>query len=150
MAEAAGCQRSYLSQVIHGNVHLVPDHAYGLSQYFGLSDEEREYFITMLEYARATSEDYKEHIRGKLQELKGEKHSEQKVAPKSYFSSWHWSAIHLLTNLPEYQSPKKLAEFLRLPEDSVRLSLETLAKVGLVKKEKQTWKFAQANSSLKD
>ena len=43
LSEAAGCQLSYLSQVLAGKAQLNPDHAAGLSGFWGHSDFESDF-----------------------------------------------------------------------------------------------------------
>jgi len=44
LAEAAGCQRSYLSQVVHSTPHLTPEHAMGMAQFWKLRSGSRRPF----------------------------------------------------------------------------------------------------------
>jgi transcriptional regulator with XRE-family HTH domain len=45
MAKAAGCQLSYLSQVLRGSANLTLEHAVGLSKLWELNEEETEIFF---------------------------------------------------------------------------------------------------------
>lgn len=158
MAEAAGCQRSYLSQVVHGNAQLTPDHAHKLSVYFRLSARERDYFFVLLEHARAASAEYRQHLEERLKALKDEHENlssriERPIiesAPEQvrYFSSWHWSAIHLLTSIPQFQNASSIARKLFLPESFVLEILESLAERGLVKHEGNLWKYFSGETHL--
>src|SRR5436309_16129314 len=55
LARAAGCQRSFLSQVLNGKFDLSREHAAELSRFWGLDPLETEYFIGLVDLARAGS-----------------------------------------------------------------------------------------------
>ena len=50
-AKVLGCQRSYLSRVISESLHLTPDHAFNLANFFKINHSEREYFLNLVETA---------------------------------------------------------------------------------------------------
>jgi uncharacterized protein (TIGR02147 family) len=152
MSEAAGCQRSYFSQVIHGNAQLTPDHGYKLCKYLEFTIRERDFFLTQLEHARAATAEYRKHLEEKLNQLKREhedlgahvdrpklKDSSQHL---SYFSTWYWCAIHLLTSITEFQKSAAIARRLHLPESLVMEALEVLAEQGLVRRVGSSWEYA--------
>ena len=55
LAEAAGCQRSYFSTVLSGNIHLLPEHLFGICEFLKLSNDESEYLFLVLDYIRVGS-----------------------------------------------------------------------------------------------
>lgn len=59
-----------------------------------------------------------------------------------YYSSWHWSLVHVLTSIPGYQSVKAISERLALPAAEVETILVKLQRWGSVRGEKGRWKFA--------
>lgn len=151
MSEAAGCQRSYFSQVIHGNVQLTPDHGFKLCKYFQFNSREQDFFLTQLELARAATAEYRAYLEEKLVQIKrAQENPKAKATPEQlqYFSSWHWSAIHLLTSIPGYEQASAIAERLRLPQNLVLQTLESLAKRGLVKHEGNLWKYASGEQQV--
>src|SRR5476649_1674839 len=71
LAEAAGCQRSYISQVLgEGSVHFTLEHTLGLAQFWNLSEAEKDYLIHLVLFARAGTKALKEHLRTKLETAK--------------------------------------------------------------------------------
>src|SRR5687768_13356982 len=61
LAKAAGCRSSYLSQVLHGNFDLSPEHALGLANFWGLSTTEKDFFIQLVHLARAGTKELKKY-----------------------------------------------------------------------------------------
>lgn len=159
-AESAGCQRAYLSRVLSENecIHITPDHAYGIAKYFEMSPSETEYFMALVEYARASSESYRDFMERKLVYLsrehenlkrqKGRERLEVSEVQAQYYSSWHWSAIHVLVSIPRYQYAEAIAVKLSLPLSTVHTCLQDLAKDGFVRFDNGRWVHASGNLHL--
>jgi uncharacterized protein (TIGR02147 family) len=158
LALAAKCQRSYLSLVIHGSVHLTPDHAFGLCDYWNLSEPETECFMTLLELARSGSAAYRKHLESKL---RAQKRENEDVAKKlnrprlvaeekenTYYSAWFWSAIHILVSIPEYQTVSAISERLQLPRSVVQETLKVLEGYKLIRADGGRWKFGSSELHL--
>jgi uncharacterized protein (TIGR02147 family) len=150
LAEAAGCKRSFLSQVLHSNVSLTPDQAAGLSQFWNLSEDETDWFMELVALARAGSPQMRRLCTRRLDTIKMRRanlserlkpsrlHSAQSQA--EYYSSWYWSAIHMMTCIPAYTTPTKISERLQLRLSLVEETLAALEKMGLVKsKNGRSW-----------
>ena len=55
IADAIGCQRSYLSQVLHAKAQLTKDQAWNLCTFFGLPEMEATYFECLVDFERAST-----------------------------------------------------------------------------------------------
>lgn len=77
-AEAVGCQRSYLSNVLGGRANLNRDQGFRLSEFLGHSQSEKNYFLLLIEIEKDPSPSYKEHLLKSLQQLKREEENLQK------------------------------------------------------------------------
>lgn len=149
VAEAADCQRAYLSRVLNDTVHITPDHAFGISRFFKMSPTESEYFMALVEFARATTDHYREFIEKKILGLRRQHQNlsrkmrfeplESHEVQARYYSSWHWSAIHVLVAIPQFQTAEAIAHRLQLPMSLVYSVLEGLAKNGFVRTERGRW-----------
>lgn len=158
MAKKAQCQRSHLSRVLNGSMHLTPDQGYGLCQYWELTALEAEYFLALLDHARAASATYRSHLEEKLARLKREQENLTRILNRprigpgekeiTYYSAWHWSAIHILTSVPQYQTIQSISRKLRIDETFVQECLETLARFGMVKQDKGRWIFTSSDIHL--
>lgn len=152
LAKAAGCHRPYLSKVLSGEAHLTSAQLYALANYWELSEPQTEYLLRLLEIEKASQAEYRKYLVQKNDELRRrEENLSQLVArqasqPNSqdvlYYSSWVWSAVHILTSIPAYQTVKAIAEKLSLPAAQVESILEALQKWGSVRLEREKWKFA--------
>jgi plasmid maintenance system antidote protein VapI len=158
-AEALNCQRSYLSRIINGEMHLTPDQAYLLCKFWRLKTLEQEYFQCLVDLDRAASGEYREHIKSRLTEIvrRNESLSERMQRPEPilssaneafYFSSWHWAATHFLTSISEYQSLSKLSEKLAIPKEQLLFFLERLKAMGYVGQRGSNWEFLQGEFHL--
>lgn len=155
VADAIGCQRSYLSQVLHSKVQLTKEQAWNACVFFGLSREETAYFECLVDHERAASPVYKRHLEARMEEIREEVEQLTKRAQKGsksadadalyYFSHWLPSAVHLLSSMPGFQEPAQMAERLGLPLPLVRQTLSELQAMGLVKQEKTKWVFASSS-----
>lgn len=151
LAEAAPCQRSYLSKVLSGDIHITTDQAFNISRFLQHSELEENYFFSMVEYARASTRTYKEHLKNKLEKLKQENEDLSKRLQRSvvsfsekeafYYSSFIPSCIHILVSIPQYQTPQSISMALRIPLSIVQNTLDQLEKFELVKKEKDRYAF---------
>lgn len=155
LAEAIPCQRSHLSRVLKGELHLTPDQALAAARALRFSEAETEYFLVLVDHERAGSKALRTRLAGKLKFLKQEHENigrriERLIVPASaremeYFSSWIWVALHVLTSVPQLRTTKALAQRLQLGEALTQRYLERLAELGFVRRERQQWIFASGS-----
>jgi uncharacterized protein (TIGR02147 family) len=149
LAEAAGCQRAYLSQVLGSHVHLTPDHAAGLALFWSLPPFERDYFLELVALERAATPNLKRLIESKLEQIRREQASvsgrikrpkiESIQLQSHYYSSWHFSAIHILITVANFRTLKSISQRLNLTEDRTRAALMLLEQMGLAKRDGEKW-----------
>ena len=149
LAEAAGCQLSFLSQVLHSHVHLTPDQAAGLAKYWGLDSDERDYFLELVHLGRASSRTLREIQHKRLEELRRKREDLAQRFKKpaalglehqaQYYGSWHFSAIHMILTIPEFQAPEAIAKRLSLSREIVQDALEKLAQMDLAVRKGDLW-----------
>lgn len=149
LAQAAGCQLSFLSQALHSHVHLTPDHAAGITQYWRLDASERDYFLELVNLARAASPKLRNILERRLADMRArhedlasrfEKKSKIRTEDHAlYYSSWHLSAIHIALTISKLRSAEHLARRFQISEGMAQDSLETLAKIGLAHKQGDQW-----------
>jgi uncharacterized protein (TIGR02147 family) len=153
LAEAAGCQKSFFSQVLNSSAELSSDHAANLSQFWQFNFEETSYFVDLVLLVRTGSPAFREVIRERLRAAR-EKHinlearfawpkierSEQEAL---YFSSWYWSAIHVITAIPQWRTTSSIARRLNLSVKLVEDILQQLNHMGMVKEHKKEWQITE-------
>jgi uncharacterized protein (TIGR02147 family) len=158
MAKAADCQRSHLSRVLKGSSHLTLEQASGLASFFQMNETESEYFLALVEVERAGTQALKSRFQKRIQRIRQE---QENISTRlqisslgvdtqelTYYSAWHWIAIHIIVSIPAYQTIAAISKRLSLPEEQVTLCLETLTDFGLVKKQGTKWTFASQSVHL--
>lgn len=150
IAEACGCQKSHLSRVLQGKIELTMDQAAGLSDYFGLTNIESEYFLTLVQLARAGTKSLKQKLQSRLESIRKDQEDLSKrltsnsigVEEKEilYYSSWYWSAVHIIASIPEYQTTRAISQRLGLNDSFTEYILKTLLHFNLVSQVGSTWK----------
>ncbi|MGE0171493.1 MAG: DUF4423 domain-containing protein [Oligoflexales bacterium] len=154
LTDAMGVHTSFLSQAMNSHVHITPDHAACLAEIWGLGEDERDYFITLVHLARSSSKHYQNFLRSKLDGLRAKnKQISSRIASKtfakedaekmlSYYASWHLAATHVLMGVPGFDNAEAIADRLRLPLGIVHQALNQLEGIGFIKKESGKYKVA--------
>lgn len=142
MASHVGCQPSYLSQVLHGKPHLTLEQAQRLSHYFAHTQNEMKFFILMVEKGRAGTRELQKYFLDQMKEMQEARfHLKNRLAETGdvplheqniYYSTWYYSAIHVLLSIPEFQTPQSIAAKLHLPIHLVADVIGFLEKNGLI------------------
>ncbi len=152
LAEASGCQRSYFSAVLNGDVHLLPDHLFGICEFMEMPDNEREYLFLVLDHNRASNLEYRRHLAKKISEkqtawkdfknrLKNESLpvSAPSQSQQFYYSSWLFAAIHIAVSIPRYGEMGNLVEYLGISPELAKFHLDKLQEMELVEKKGTKW-----------
>lgn len=152
LGEAAKCQHSHISRVLSGKMHLTMEQAYRLTIFFQFSEDEHDFFMKLVELGRCGDFEYRKKI---LRDLRLIKDRQEDLATRlqqrslgsyekemTYYSSWIWSALHIMVSIPKYQIPSAIASKLHLSVAEVEEHLKTLNEFGLVKFESGKWKFS--------
>ncbi|MFZ4403576.1 MAG: TIGR02147 family protein [Pseudobdellovibrionaceae bacterium] len=142
MAEHLHCQTSFVSQVLNGQPHFSLEQAIKLNSFFLHNKDESQFFILVLQYQRAGSSDlqayFKEQMRDILKQrsdLKNRlkvKNGLKLVQQQTYYSSWHYAAVHMLVSIDKYQKPEAIEKYLNLPREKTLEILTFLEQAGLI------------------
>jgi uncharacterized protein (TIGR02147 family) len=158
LAQAAGCQRAFFSQVLHGNAHLTLDHAMGIASHLRLSPLEADYFYCLVGHARAGTRVLREHYETRMKAMAASSRNltarfKQGLPSKAkdlceYYSSWKYAAVHMLTTIPAYGALKAIASRLRVPEPEIESTLQKLEEWGLCARRGGGWKALETSIHL--
>lgn len=158
LSEAANCQKSHLSRVLRGETHLTLEQANGLCEFWQLSENEVEYFMTMVERERAGDRVYRQRLQRKLDSLRRTeedlstrlKHPTLEIQEQDYvyYSAWWMQAIHIAVSIPELQTAEKISQRLALPLSVVTDTLTRLETSGLVSFKNDRWTFSSSSMHL--
>lgn len=147
-----------VSQIFKGDRHLTVEQGCELSEFFGFTQTETEYFIHLVELERAGTQKLKKIViqrldllREKSQILKHRiKHEVQlsEEAKSIFYSQWYYSAARLLTAIEGFQSAEPIAHFLNLPVRRVTEVLNFLVTHGLCLEEKGRYKIGPSSTHI--
>jgi uncharacterized protein (TIGR02147 family) len=114
-----------MSHVFKRDAELSEEQSCVLCEYLGLGHAETDFFILLVQYARAGSQKLRDLLKKRIEEKREiENLVESKIKntqtlsdeDKSiYYSSWHYSAIRLLANLSKGNDIDKLLDLTGLP-----------------------------------
>jgi len=132
MASAIGCQSSFISQVLKGNVNFSLEHSVKINQFFDQDQKESDYFILLVLMERAGSFELKNHFEDQIKKIIAKRQEVKERIKRSndlesfdytlYYSQWYYSAIHILCTIPEVQNERQIAEKLKLSIEVVKKS----------------------------
>lgn len=157
LAEAAGCQRPYLSKVLNEHVHLLPEQLYGICDYLNLNSYEKEYLMLLLEMERSGKPAYTRHLEKKIQDLKSRYEHEQKARGKleitevdpnllfKYYSHWSYPLTHIATSLPNCQTMEALTAYTGIDEDQLKTVLQLLIDLRFVSQSQGRYSWSNGN-----
>lgn len=159
LAKAAGCQASYLSQVLAEKADLTSDQALNLATYLAMDEIEVTYFLTLLLRQRAVTPVARKHFDKQLEKQRreqkklktrvGNDESHPNELVSFYHSSWLVAAIHVSTSLSQ-QTTESLSEYLRVPMVEVKRILKVLESFGLVESKQNYWIYKGGAAHLPD
>lgn len=149
MCREMGCQNAHISRVIQEKVHLTMDQAFRICKFLNLNKSESAFFMKLAEHDRAADPEYRRQLKDEMNSLRqaqenfNQRHNLKKIenleTEMTYYSSWHWIAIHFITGINKYRTVEKIAQRLALSEYFVKCSLEVLEGFGLVSRKGEAW-----------
>lgn len=146
LAEAAGCQSAFVSQVLNGKAQLSLEQGLRLAPFLKLDLLEQRYFLWMIEYSRSGTTELRSYFSDLMKDLRENYFKLQnRVNPELtlsieaqniYYSQWYYSAIHILVTIPGLNSIEAISKSLRLQLETVRDAVLFLLKMGLLAEKK--------------
>jgi len=141
LAEALNCQKGFVSQVLGGLSHFSLEHGIKIGRFLDLDTNSEEYFLLLLHKGRAGSKELEKFYDKRLVEVANRrKEIKERIRSSSdlteeermiYYSSWHYTAIHMCLMVAELRSRNAIASFLGLTAKMVENVLGFLLGVGL-------------------
>jgi plasmid maintenance system antidote protein VapI len=141
IAEHLDIPTSLVSQIMSGGRELSLESASLLTDYFGLSPLESDFFLNLVELERASHPSLKAKIQKRIGEtreralnLKQRIPHEKALTDKEsqhFYSQWIYSGVRLMTSIEGMNSAEAIAASLRLPIPAVAQVLEFLIEAGL-------------------
>jgi uncharacterized protein (TIGR02147 family) len=146
-----------VSQIFSGTRDLTLEQAYMLTQFFGMNELEKEYFLNLVQKEKASHHELKKHFEQKLKEIKSKSQDLKEIiesqelddeAKFQFYSQWYYSAIRLSTLLPGHNSAEAIAQKLKLPLKRVKEVVEFLLRYGLLAEEKEKLKIGPLKTHI--
>lgn len=147
MSRTIGCQTAYTAQVLRGNAHFSLEHGEAINDFLGHTDSQGQYFLLLIQHARAGTPKLQSRFRNQIVELqksrtqlKNQLGIGEQLAQHDqqiYYSSWIYGAIHALISIPGYQSPEKIGTRLGIETRKAAEALDFLYRAQLLEKNKQ-------------
>lgn len=146
MAESLGVGSVLISQIFKGDRDLNLDQAHKLTLHMTLTHLETDYFLLLVQWARAETPDLREFLRTKIEILQKNSQSLKnridtdaelsEVDKARFHSDWLYSGIRNLIAVPGYQDVKKISTKLDLPLSVVQEAVDFLLQTGLCRLQK--------------
>lgn len=132
-----GVSTVIISQTFKGERDLNEDNAYKLAEFLELTQKELDYFLLLVQFARAGTFQYKQHLQKRIEDIQKEMQKVssrvadkyQKLEPEVeaiFHSTWVYSAIRALSSIKDFQNQHSIVERLNLPEDQTKAAIEFL------------------------
>lgn len=129
LAEFIRCKSGYISHVLNGHAHFSLEQTLRIAKFLNLTTSEQKYLLLLVEFARAGTEELKEHFELELKNMRethlnikervGDSRTLSDKNQSIYYSSWHYIAIHVLVSLGGYDDAKTISDALKIPEELV-------------------------------
>jgi uncharacterized protein (TIGR02147 family) len=150
LATELGCQNTYVTHVLNNNANFSLEQGMRVANFLGLEVSEKKYFLLLIEFYRAGTEELKKHFQEELGILREknlvlQKHiKEAKTlsieAQSIYYSHWMYAAIHMLSTLKTHRTLEAMMSSLKLPDEAIKSAILFLISVGLlIEKEDKFW-----------
>lgn len=147
-----------MTHIFNGKNSLTLDQGLVISEEYGHTELERQYFFTLIELDRAKTHHLKKYLESKLVEISQKakdlknrvgKHDDLDDAAKSiFYSDWLYSGIRMLVGLKEFNSIEDIARYFDLSRSRVSEIVDFLLKFGLVEEKDGRLQRGKFNTHL--
>lgn len=141
MAIAIGSPVSHISQVLGGKSQLSMEQAEGINEFYGHTPEEANFFLLLVQYARAGSQGLKKRLGNQIQQILEKRLVlKERLGVKTilsiedqttFYSSWIYGAIHVMLTIDKFQTKEAISHYLGISIQHTAEILEFLVSIGL-------------------
>lgn len=149
---------SMITHIFKGDAQLTIEQALLVAEDIGLNSLEQDYFLNLVQIERAGNMSTKSYFEKKLKEkkehfMKLSSRVENTVVIEekdqaTFYSHWYFSAIRLLTAIPQFQQPRPIATELGLSLRTVTGALEFLVRTNLCTFDGSRYRYGPAKTFL--
>lgn len=158
IAEQIQTSTVFVSQVFKGDRDLQPEHAAPLSEFFQHTVVEEKYFLNLIYLARAATKKLEELHTKEIKSLRKQAHSlkakvknDIELSPEAltqFHSGWAYSAIRLISSIPEFRSIHSISDKLKLDNNQAHEIMQFLVEQGLCQKNRSGFEMAVKRTHL--
>lgn len=159
MAQAAGASPTLMSMVLSGEREISMEQAFDLSRYLQHTELEEEFFLLQVQLARAGNARLKQHVRAKLEKLRGDsKRTVNRIEHTRklndeertiFYSSWLYSAIRLYCSVgDDGRTVEEIAERFQIARPRAVEMVTFMTSIGLTSAEGDRYKMGIARTFL--
>jgi uncharacterized protein (TIGR02147 family) len=141
LAEHLNLPPTVVSQILVNDRHFTPDQAVEVGTFFGLDEKSTEYFIYLVNLARADTKKLQgfyemklNKIRSEVQNVKNLVRGRDELSEENtgrYYSNWYYSGIWNLSAIPGFQTVESIANYFGLSRSKVGEVVSFLVESGL-------------------
>jgi uncharacterized protein (TIGR02147 family) len=145
LAEYLQCQNTFVSQVLNGEPHFSLEQGARLNNFFDHSNDEAKFFLLLLHFSRAGNSELKKFYQEEMSflitknsDLKKRTNMKGSLREKDqdiYYSSWLYSAIHILVTINEFRNVSQISKRFNLSKDKTLEILGFLTDSGLLQRD---------------
>jgi len=154
LAKIAGCQQSFLSQVLNGDSHnLSLEHGANLCSHWNFTELESEWFMELIMLERSQGRALKQIHRRRLKKIKSEQSNlssrykidalDTKKIANFYYSDWLVGAVHVICSVEGFNSARSLAARFNVEQDRVSRALDFLVDAELIENSEGRWRVTR-------
>ncbi len=131
-----------ISQIFNADKDMSLEMAAEICDYLHLTDDESDYFILLVEHAKAGSHKLKLRLskqiserqdKAKKLESRMKKETELDESTKTiYYSNWVYTAVRVLSDIPEINTIEQISQRLMIPKNQLLKFIDFLTKHKLV------------------
>lgn len=146
IAKQCGFSSGFFAKVAAGKSNISPEIAQSLGTLFGLFGDRLDYFINLVEYDQAKSDDERSASYSRMEGLRAQHRAVVDDEQLNYFDRWYHAVIREAAAIePGNREPKMLAKAIAkkiwppLSPQEVEGSLELLLKLELLRRDETGW-----------
>jgi uncharacterized protein (TIGR02147 family) len=143
LADVLGVHSTFISLVFKDKRDFSVEQGMLIADYFKLTEGEADYFLNLIQLARAGNQPLKKFLKAKIakaqeaaKRLDTKFDHERKLGPEerqTFYSSWHYSAIRIFTSIkPDGVTTEEICERFKISRQVVVAALEFLTATQLV------------------
>jgi len=142
LAEYIGVHPTLVSQVLTGTKDFTEEQMLFVCEFLGVSNLESKYLLALLQRDRAGSKKLKDHFQEVIEQIRKQALQISERVPRDrqmsdtekaiFYSSWIYSAVHLLTTLERPMAFEDICHRLNLAHGKAREILDFLIQIQMV------------------